>query len=412
MGTGGQIKEIAGSEATRTVQGRMDTAARSYLDHNATSPVRPEVAAAVARALSLPGNPSSIHAEGRAARHALQTARAQLAALVGAAPERVVFTSGGTEAANTVLSGALRRRDGSAPTRLMISATEHPCVAAGHRFAEEAVEVLPVDEAGTLSLDGLAARLDACRDEPVLISVHAATNETGVVQPLAEIVRLARAHGSALVHSDAVQAVGKIPLGLDAIGLDALTLSGHKFAAPKGVGALVLAEGVTLEAAFLRGGGQEARLRCGTENLPGIVGMGEAAEIARAGLDHEAKRLTSLRDTLQTRVRALAPDAVVFGEGAARLPNTLSVSVPGLEAATALIALDLAGVAVSSGSACASGKVARSPVLAAMGVSSALAAGALRVSLGWNSDVDDLRRFLEGFERVVSSLYQRRGQAA
>lgn len=390
----------------------MDRAARSYLDHNATSPARPEVTAAVARALSLPGNPSSIHAEGRAARHALQEARARLAALVGAAPERVVFTSGGTEAANAVLSGALRRRDGTAPTRLMVSATEHTCVAAGHRFPREAVEILPVDAAGRLRLDALAVRLEACRDEAVLVSVHAANNETGVVQPLAEIVRLARAHGRALVHSDAVQAVGKIPLGFDGLGLDALTLSGHKFAAPKGVGALVLAEDVSLETAFLRGGGQEARLRGGTENLSGIVGMGEAAEIARIALDAESRRLAGLRDALQKRVRALAPDAVVFGEGAARLPNTLSFSVPGLEAATALITLDLAGVAVSSGSACASGKVARSPVLAAMGVSPALAAGALRVSLGWNSDDADLRRFLKGFERVVSSLYQRRGQAA
>ena len=416
MGMGGQIKEIGSSKCRAERQGqfrrRMNRAARSYLDHNATSPVRPEVAAAVARGLSLPGNPSSIHAEGRAARHALQAARAQLAALVGAAPERVVFTSGGTEAANAVLSGALRRRGCLAPTRLMVSATEHACVAVGHRFPDAAVEILPVDGNGTLRLDGLAARLDACRAEAVLVSVHAANNETGVVQPLAEIVRLARAHGRAMVHSDAVQAVGKIPLDFDALGLDALTLSGHKFAAPKGVGALVLAEGVSLETAFLRGGGQEARLRCGTENLSGIVGMGEAAEIARAALDHEAERLTSLRDTLEARVRALAPDAVVFGEGAERLPNTLSFSVPGLEAATALIALDLAGVAVSSGSACASGKVARSPVLAAMGVSPALAAGALRVSLGWNSDDDDPRRFLEGFERILSSLYQRRGQAA
>lgn len=390
----------------------MNSAARSYLDHNATSPVRPEVAAAVARALALPGNPSSIHAEGRAARHALQTARGQVAALLGAAPERVTFTGGGTEAANAVLSGALRREGLPAPTRLMISATEHACVSAGHRFPDDAVEVLPVDASGRLRLDVLAARLDARRGEAVLVSVHAVNNETGAVQPLAEIVRLARAHGQALVHSDAVQAVGKMPLVFDALGLDALTLSGHKFAGPKGVGAMVLAPGVTLAEPFLRGGGQEARLRGGTENLSGVVGMGEAAEIARFALDAEHARLAGLRDRLQTRVRALAPDAVVFGEGAERLPNTLSFSVPGLEAATALIALDLAGVAVSSGSACASGKVARSPVLAAMGVSPALAAGALRVSLGWNSDDDDLRRFLEGFERVVSSLYQRRGQAA
>ena len=390
----------------------MDRAARSYLDHNATSPARPAVAAAVARALTLPGNPSSVHAEGRAARQALQEARARVAALVGAAPERVVFTSGGTEAANTVLSGTLRRRGMPAPTRLMISATEHACVAVGHRFPDTMVEILPVDAAGTLRLDVLADRLDACRDEAVLISVHAANNETGAVQPLAAIVRLARAHGQALVHSDAVQAVGKIPLSLDALGLDALTLSGHKFAAPKGVGALVLAEGVSLEAPLLRGGGQEARLRCGTENLPGIVGMGEAGRIAHAALAAEGLRLAALRDRLEAGVRALAPEAVVFGAGAERLPNTLSFAVPELEAATALIALDLAGVAVSSGSACASGKVARSPVLAAMGVSPALAAGALRVSFGWNSDEDDLQRFLEGFERVVSSLYRRRGQAA
>ena len=390
----------------------MTSGGRSYLDHNATSPVRPEVAAAVVRALELPGNPSSIHAEGRAARHALQTARAQLAALLGANPERVTFTSGGTEAANAVLSGALRRTGLPAPTRLMISATEHPCVTAGHRFAPDAVEVLPVDESGLLRLDVLAARLDVVRDETVLISVHAANNETGVMQPLAGIVRLARAHGRALVHSDAVQAVGKLPLDVSALGLDALTLSGHKFAAPKGIGAMVLAEGVSLEAAFLRGGGQEARLRGGTENLSGIVGMGEAAMIAGNALEAEATRLAGLRDALEGRLRALAPDLVVFGEGAPRLPNTLLFAVPGLEAATALIALDLAGLSVSSGSACASGKVARSPVLAAMGVSPALAAGALRVSFGWNSRADDPSRFVSGFERVVSSLYQRRGQAA
>ncbi|MFD0936468.1 cysteine desulfurase family protein, partial [Methylobacterium trifolii] len=187
---------------------------------------------------------------------------------------RVVFTSGGTEAANAALSGALRRRGTPLPTRLLIGATEHPCVSAGHRFPDTAVEVLPVTSAGLIDLDALAARLDALRDETVLVSVHAANNETGVVQPLRAVVDLARAHGRALVHSDAVQALGKVPLDFDALGLDALTLSGHKFAAPKGVGALVLAEGVTLEAAFLRGGGQESRLRCGTEALPALVGMG------------------------------------------------------------------------------------------------------------------------------------------
>ncbi|UMY20223.1 cysteine desulfurase [Methylobacterium organophilum] len=390
----------------------MGSEERSYLDHNATSPVRPEVADAVARALTLPGNPSSIHTEGRAARAAIEAAREQIARLVGGQGVRIVFTSGGTEAANTLLSGALRRAGRAAPTRLLISATEHPCVTAGHRFPAEAVEVLPVDAAGVVSLAALAERLDALSGEGVLISVHAANNETGVVQPLAEIVRLARAHGQALVHSDAVQAAGKIALDMGALGLDALSISGHKFAAPKGVGAFALAEGVELEGAFLRGGGQEQRLRCGTENLPGIVGMGRAAELARAALPAEAERLAGLREGTLTGVRALAPDAVVFGEGASRLPNTLAFAVPGLEAATALIALDLAGVSVSSGSACASGKVARSPVLAAMGVDPALAAGALRVSFGWNSTEDDARRFLAACERVLAPLYQRRGRAA
>ncbi len=385
---------------------------RAYLDHNATSPVRPEVAAAVARALALPGNPSSVHAEGRAARAALDEARARLARLVGASASRVVFTSGGTEAANAVLSGALRRVGSPAPTRLLIGATEHPCVSAGHRFPEAAIEVLPVTAAGVLDLDVLGSRLNALRDEAVLISVHAANNETGVVQPLGEIVALARRHGVALVHSDAVQAVGKIPLDFTALGLDALTLSGHKFAAPKGVGALVLAEGVTLDAAFVRGGGQEARLRCGTEALPSLVGMGEAAVVVEQALAEEGVRLAGLRDTLEADVLARAPDAVVFGAAGPRLPNTLSFAVPGLDAPTALIALDLAGVAVSSGSACASGKVARSPVLAAMGVSPALAAGALRVSFGWNSGAEDASRFLGAFERVIHTLYKRRGVAA
>jgi len=385
------------------------TVSRAYLDHNATSPVRPEVADAVARALGLSGNPSSVHAEGRAARAALEAARAAVGALVGVGAGRVVFTSGGTEAANAVLSGALRRAGEAAPTRLVIGATEHSCVAAGHRFPAERVDVLPVDARGVVDLAALAGILDRHRGEGVLVSVHAANNETGVIQPLAGIVALARGHGRTLVHSDAVQAVGKIPLDFAGLGLDALTLSGHKFAAPKGVGALVLAEGITLEAAHLRGGGQEGRLRGGTENVPGLVGMGVAAGIAAAGLGDTP---AALRDAIAAGLRRLAPDLVVFGEGAPRLPNTLSFSIPGLDAPTAVMRLDLAGVAVSSGSACASGKVARSPVLAAMGVSPALAAGALRVSLGWNTTESDGTRCLAACERLVETLYRRRGQAA
>ncbi len=386
--------------------------ARAYLDYNATAPVRPAVAESVARALTRPGNPSSIHAEGRAARAALEAARTEVASLVNARPEQVVFTSGGTEAANAVLSGALRRRGEAAPTRLLHSATEHPCVAAGHRFPDAAVEEVPVTAEGVVDLAALEARLAALADETLLLSVHAANNETGAVQPLAEIVELARAHGRTLIHSDAVQAAGKIPLDTAALGLDALTLSGHKFAAPKGVGALVLAEGVTLETAFLRGGGQERRQRCGTECLPALVGMGEAARIARETLDGEAARLAALRDRIEAGVLAMAPDAVVFAAGARRLPNTLSFSVPGLDAPSALIALDLAGVAVSSGSACSSGKVARSATLAAMGVGPDLAGGALRVSLGWNTVDEEVACFLDAFERALQPLYKRRGQAA
>ncbi|MDP4003463.1 cysteine desulfurase family protein [Methylobacterium sp. NEAU K] len=386
--------------------------ARAYLDHNATAPVRPTVADAVVRALMLPGNPSSIHAEGRAARAALEAARGRVAALVGARPSQVVFTSGGTEAANAVLSGALGRRGQTRPTRLLHTATEHPCVAAGHRFPEAAVEQLPVTPDGVIDLAVLEARLTALAGESVLVSVHAANNETGVVQPLADIVALARAHGPALVHSDAVQAAGKIPLDMADLGLDVITLSGHKFAAPKGVGALVLADDVALDGAFVRGGGQERRQRCGTECLPAIVGMGEAARIAGEALRQEGARLAGLRDRIEAGVLLLAPDAVVFAAGAPRLPNTLSFAVPGLDAPSALIALDLAGVAVSSGSACSSGKVSRSATLSAMGVAPDLAKGALRVSLGWNTVDEDASCFLDAFERMLQSLYKRRGHAA
>lgn len=385
------------------------TSPRAYLDHNATSPVRPEVAAAVVQALSLPGNPSSVHAEGRAARAALERARDAVARRVGAGGGRVVFTSGGTEAANAVLSGALARAGYSAPTRLLLSATEHPCVSDGHRFPAEAVDRVPVDAAGLVDLGALERLLRRHADADVLISIHAANNETGVIQPLAAIVALARAHGRALVHTDAVQAIGKIPLDMAALGLDALSLSGHKLGAPKGIGALVLAAGVTLSTGFLRGGGQEARLRGGTENLPGIVGLGVAADLADPAF---ADRLADLRDGLEAGLRACAPDLVVFGAGAPRLPNTLCFAVPGIDAPTALMTLDLSGVAISSGSACASGKVARSPVLAAMGVTPALAAGALRVSLGWNSTESDAARCRAACERLVETLYRRQGHAA
>ncbi|RVU20708.1 cysteine desulfurase family protein [Methylobacterium oryzihabitans] len=390
----------------------MDCGTRCYLDHNATSPVRPEVTAAVVRALTgLPGNPSSVHQEGRAARAALETARRQVAALVGAAPDAVVFTSGGTEAANLVLGGSLRRSGRPAPTRLLVGATEHPCVLDGHGFPADRVEILAVGADGVIDLAALEARLAALSGEAVLISVQAANNETGVIQPLARVADLARGHGAALVHSDAVQAAGRIPVDIAALGIDAVTLSGHKLGAPKGTGAVVLGPGVALDAA-LRGGGQESRRRAGTENVPGIVGFGVAAELATGGLAREPARLAAIRDAVEAGLRARAPAAVVFGDGAARLSNTLCVAVPGLSASTALIALDLAGVAVSSGAACSSGKVAASTVLAAMGVPAALAGGALRLSLGWNSESADGDRVLAAFDRLLATLYKRQERAA
>ncbi len=310
---------------------------RAYLDHNATAPLRPEVAEAVARALvELPGNPSSVHREGRAARASVEAARAKVASLAGVRPAQVVFTSGGTEAANAVLSGALRRRGLPAPTRLLIGATEHPCGLHGHGFPAQETEILPVDADGVLRLDELEARLAACAADGVtaLVSVQAANNETGVVQPVARVAALACQHG-ALFHSDAVQAAGRISIARNIFAADALTLSGHKLGAPKGVGAVLLGEGATLEPAFHRGGGQEGRLRAGTENVPGIVGFGIAAELALAAMSAEAIRLASLRDAIEAGVRARAPDAVVFGAGAERLPNTVCVAVPGLKAETA-----------------------------------------------------------------------------
>ena len=381
--------------------------ARSYLDHNATAPVRPEVVDACARALSL-GNPSSVHAEGRAARAAVEAARAQVAAFVGAEPKNVIFTSGGTEANNLALSPALRRTGGPPPTRLLVGGTEHASVLDGHRFPANAAEPIPVDGDGVVDLAWLEARL---RDGPALASIQVANSETGVIQPVAAAAALVRAAGG-LLHADAVQAAGRIPLDIAALGADLVTLSAHKLGGPKGVGALVVASDAILLDRLVRGGGQERGQRGGTENISGIVGFGAAAQAAGAAVAAEGARLRALRDACEAAVRRLAPAAVVFGEGAERLSNTLCFAVPGVKAETALIAFDLAGVAVSSGSACSSGKVGRSHVLAAMGVPPALAEGAIRVSFGWSSAEEDVARFAAAFEKLLAALYVRRADAA
>ena len=377
---------------------------RSYLDHNATSPIRPAVKAAWLAALDL-GNPSSVHAEGRCARGAIEKARARVAALVGAEPDGVIFTSGGTEAnAIALRPAALRCPDGRPATRLLAGAGEHASVLGGHRFPAGAFAPVRVDRDGRFDLHDLARQLHG--DHPTLVSVGLANSETGVLQPLREIVALARSRGAA-VHGDAVQAAGRVPVTMSDLALDALTLSAHKLGGPKGAGALVVVPGrAGPELPLLRGGSQEAGLRAGTENVPGLAGFGLAAELAGREAAGEANRLRALRDRAEHGLRRLASDLVVFGGGAERLPNTLAFAVPGLKAETALIALDLAGVAVSSGSACSSGRVGRSHVLAAMGVSEGLAAGAIRVSLGWSTVPADVDRLLAACETLLLRLYE------
>jgi cysteine desulfurase len=390
----------------------MAVSQRTYLDHNATSPLRPEVAEAVLHALQLPGNASSVHAEGRAARAAIEKARESVARLMGAKAKNVIFTSGGTEAANLVLTPSFRRLGQAGATRLLVGAAEHPCVLNGHRFQAEAVGIIPVDSNGILDLAWLEAHLKAAGEERILVSVQLANNETGVLQPVAEAARMVHEHGG-LIHTDAVQAAGKIPVDMAELGADVLTLSAHKIGGPKGIGAAILAsDQFEIAERLIRGGGQEKGLRAGTENVAAIVGFGAAVEIALAGLEREAGRLRVLRDAAEAELRRIAPDAVVVGAQAERLPNTFAFAIPGLKAETALIAFDLAGLALSSGSACSSGKVKRSHVLDAMGVEPALAEGVLRVSLGWSTTKEDVIRFAEACERVVGTLYKRKASAA
>jgi cysteine desulfurase len=359
----------------------------AYLDHNATSPLRPAAFDAMVEALRTGGNPSAVHAAGRKARGLVEKARRQVAALVGALPAEVVFTSGGTEANNMALAGCGRRR-------IVISAIEHESV---QRAAPNA-EVVPVDGECVLDLDALELRL-AASDVPALVSVMFANNETGVLQPLADIVRIARKAG-ALVHCDAVQAAGKVPVDMHGIGIDYLSLAAHKLGGPTGVGALV----VRAEAPFTSnryGGGQEINRRAGTENLSGIVGFGAAADAAQQGLT------SALRDRVEAALQEIAPRARVFGADARRLPNTTYISMPGVPAETQVMALDLAGVCVSAGSACSSGKVHRSAVLAAMGVEDAEAGSAIRISFGWNSEPSDIDRLIAAWR----DLYIRVGQS-
>jgi cysteine desulfurase len=347
----------------------------AYLDHNATSPLRPAAFDAMVEALRAGGNPSSVHRSGRTARGIVDAARRQVATLAGALPTEIVFTSGGTEANNMAIGGSSRGR-------VLVSAVEHDSVL---RAAPDA-ELIPVDAEGVVDL-GALERLLAASDEPALVSVMFASNETGVLQPIADVVRLARQAG-ALVHCDAVQGAGKAPVDLHGLGVDYLSLSAHKFGGPTGVGALVVRDGAPF-ASDRRGGGQESNRRAGTENLAGIAGFGAAAAAARDGLAVEG-----LRDRLEAALLAIAPGARVFGAGARRLGNTTCISMPGGKAETQVMALDLAGVCVSAGAACSSGKVQRSAVLRAMNVQDSEAATAIRISCGWDTESDDIERLI------------------
>jgi cysteine desulfurase len=362
-----------------------------YLDHNATSPLRPESLSAMTHALSISGNPSSVHANGRAARAIVEEARERVAALAGARAEQVIFTSGATESNNLALFGAAEASlaDDSRITRLFVSAIEHNSIlVAADRLAERfpwvRVARLPVTTNGVIDLEALRVALREGKGR-ALVAIMAANNETGMVQPVAEISKLVREAGSLLL-VDAVPAAGKMPLDFSLC--DYMTLSAHKLGGPQGVGALIVADGAPL-APQLVGGGQQKGLRAGTENLSGIAGFGAAAQSLRAA-EGERARLAHLTDHFEQALKRAIPEAIVFGEGARRLCSTTCFAVPGVTAETALIGLDLDGVMMSSGSTCSSGKVAISHVLLAMGVDAALAACALRASFGWSSTMEDV----------------------
>ena len=372
--------------------------ARVYFDWNATAPLRPEARAAMLAALDAPQNASSVHAEGRTARGIVEEARRKVAALAGAEPSNVIFTSGATEANMLALTPAL----GGVPRRerLFVSAIEHPSVRSGGRFAADAIEEVSVTATGVIDLDALKQTLT--RFEHPLVSVMLANNETGVVQPIRAVAELVHAAGG-ILHVDAVQGAGRMPVDMAALGADLLSLSSHKIGGPQGAGALIRRTGLSPEP-LIKGGGQERGFRAGTENVAAIAGFGAAAEAAANSLTTEPARVAALRDRLESELRSTTPDLVIFAAGIGRLPNTSLVAVPGTKAETALIAFDLKGIALSSGSACSSGKVQPSHVLAAMGVEPALARAALRISLGWETIETDLDLCLNAWKQVVSSL--------
>lgn len=381
---------------------------RAYFDWNATAPLRDGARAAMGAALELTGNASSVHAEGRAARRMVEEAREKIAGLVGAEAKNVTFTSGATEANMLALTPALEVAGVKHwCDRLFVSAIEHPSVRSGGRFAVDAIEELPATSDGLLNLRALRAAI--VRAERPLVSVMLANNETGIIQPIAEIAQIVHA-ANGLLHVDAVQGPGRLDCRIDKLGADLMSLSAHKLGGPQGAGALIRRGDIHIAEPLIKGGGQERSLRAGTENVAAIAGFGAAADDAQHQPD--AARMTLLRDRLEAGLKAATPQAVIFGQGLARLPNTTLFAVPGIKAETAIIAFDLNGIAVSSGSACSSGKVQASHVLAAMGVEPQLARGAVRISLGWSTREADVECLLTAWNMMISSLLNKRANAA
>jgi cysteine desulfurase len=407
--------KIQGNKATSPamadrVQESLEMAERrAYLDHNASAPLLPAARAAVLAALDVDANPSSVHAEGRAARRIVEDARRSVAALVGGKAEHVVFTSGATEAATTLLTPDWQMGRGRlSMARLHVAASDHPCLLSGGRFPAERVHALPVGSDGVLDLESLRVALvghDRSEGLP-LVAIHAANNETGVVQPIAEIARLVSDAGGVLV-VDAVQAAGRIGVDISEACGDYLILSSHKIGGPKGAGAIVAKSDLMMPAPLVVGGGQEKGHRSGTENLAAIAGFGAAAAEALRSLD-AVPEVKARRDRIEEIILASAPGAVVFGKRAERLPNTTLFALPGIKAETAQIAFDLAGVALSAGSACSSGKVGPSHVLKAM---SQTESAGLRVSIGHSTTEADVELFAAVLTEIVER-HERRVRAA
>ncbi|MBI2829461.1 MAG: cysteine desulfurase NifS [Acidobacteria bacterium] len=376
---------------------------RIYLDHNATTPVHPAVADTMAAALREEfGNPSSVHHFGQRAKAVVDQARSTVAALIGADPSEVVFTSGGTESDNFAIRGTAEARERTGRRRLIASAIEHEAVLNTLKpLATRGWEttLLPVGETGIVSPDDLRAAL---RDDTTLVSVMHANNEIGTIQPIAELARVARARG-ALFHTDAVQSAGKIPIDVRTLGVDLLSISAHKFYGPKGVGAIWIRRGLRL-LPILTGGKHERNRRAGTENVAGIVGMGTAAEIARARMADEHARVAALRDRLEEGILRAVPGTVVNGARTPRVPNTTNISFDRIEAESLLIALDLDGIAVSTGSACSSGTLEPSHVLKAMGFPPHRTQNSIRFSLGIGNTEADVDRVIAVLPGIVEKL--------